>query len=189
MPLPKAITCIEVQHEGFAASVTPLQVRNRPPAPLTINLALAGLVSEVTVNGDAPAMVSTDIAENKDAVSADQNLLEHVPVFDQDYVAAMSVFLDSGSIGTSGPQLIVNGVQVTTLAVSSSAIQEVRINQNPYSADMARPGRGSIEIITKDPTRSITARSISFFATPSSMRAIRLPRCAPRNSAASGKAR
>jgi hypothetical protein len=142
---------IVVEHEGFAPSVTPLQVRNRPPAPLAIKLALAGLVSEVTVSGDA-ALVSTDIAQNKDSVSVDQNLLEQVPVFDQDYVAAISVFLDSGSIGTSGPQLVVNGVQVTTLAVSASAIQEVRINQNPYSADISRPGRGTIEIITKDPT-------------------------------------
>jgi hypothetical protein len=141
-----------VEHEGFAPSVTPLQVRNRPPAPLTIKLALASLVSEVTVNGDAPALVSTDIADNKDSVSVDQNLLEQVPIFDQDYVTAISAFLDSGSIGTSGPQLVVNGVQVTTLAVSASAIQQVSINQNPYSADMARPGRGSIEITTKDPT-------------------------------------
>ena len=143
---------IVAQHEGFAPSATPLQVRNRPPAPLTIKLALASLVSEVTVSGDAPVFVSTDVAENKDSVSVDQNLLEQVPVFDQDYVAAISAFLDSGSIGTSGPQLVVNGVQVTTLAVSASAIQQVSINQNPYSADMARPGRGSIEIITKDPT-------------------------------------
>jgi hypothetical protein len=28
-------------------------------------------------------------------------------------------------------------------------IQEVRINQNPYSAEFARPGRGRIEVITK----------------------------------------
>jgi Carboxypeptidase regulatory-like domain/TonB dependent receptor len=143
---------IVAEHEGFAPSVTPLQVRNRPPAPLTIKLALASLVSEVTVNGDAPVIVSTDIAENKDSVSLDQNLLEQVPIFDQDYVTAISAFLDSGSIGTSGPQLVVNGVQVTTLAVSASAIQQVTINQNPYTADMARPGRGSIEITTKDPT-------------------------------------
>ncbi len=150
--VPEGSYLLDVEHEGFAPSVTPLQVRNRPPAPFTIKLTLASLVSEVTVNGDAPAIVSTDIAENKDSVSVDQNLLEQVPIFDQDYVTAISAFLDSGSIGTSGPQLVVNGVQVTTLAVSASAIQQVTINQNPYSADMARPGRGSIEITTKDPT-------------------------------------
>jgi hypothetical protein len=143
---------VAVQREGFAPSVTPLQVRKRSPEPLTIKLVLASLVSEVTVSGGAPMLVSTDIAENKDSVSMNQELLEQMPVLDQDYIAAISAFLDSGSIGTSGPQLVVNGVPMTTLAISSSAIQQVRINRNPYSADMARPGRGSIEIITKDST-------------------------------------
>ena len=143
---------IEVRREGFAVSVVPLQVRARPPAPLIIHLALAEIVSEVSVNAAESTQVSTDIGENKDAVSVNENLLKDVPVFDQDYVAAISTFLDAGSVGTSGPQLIVNGVAVTTLAFSPSAIQEVRINQNPYSADIARPGRGTIEIITKDPT-------------------------------------
>ena len=143
---------VEVQDEGFAPSATPVEVRGRLLAALTIKLILAGVNSQVTVNADAPTMVSTDIADNRDAASVNQALLEDVPVFDQDYVTAVSAFLDAASVGTSGPQLIVNGVAVTSLTVSPSAVQEVRINQNPYSADMARPGRGSIEIITKDPT-------------------------------------
>jgi len=150
--VPDGSYIIDVQHQGFAPSLTPLRIRARAPAPLVITLALAGLVSEVTVNESELAQLSTEVSENHDSVAVDQNLLQTMPVFDQDYVTAISAFLDAGSIGTSGAQLIVNGVAVTTLAVSSSAIQEVRINQNPYSADMARPGRGSIEIITKDPT-------------------------------------
>src|SRR5262249_48839768 len=31
----------------------------------------------------------------------------------------------------------------------ASAIQQIKINQNPYSAEYGRPGRGRIEIITK----------------------------------------
>ena len=90
--------------------------------------------------------------ENRDTATVDQSLLEKVPVFDQDYVATMSAFLDSAAIGTSGPQVMVNGVEVSSVIASASTIQEVRINQNPYSAEIARPGRGTIEIITKDPT-------------------------------------
>ena len=107
-------------------------------------------MTKVTVVGDEPAQVSTDISENLDTASVDQNLLEKVPVFDQDYVTAMSAFLDAGAIGTSGVQTIVNGVEVTSVTVSASAVQEVRINQNPYSAEYARPGRGGLEIITKE---------------------------------------
>ena len=33
--------------------------------------------------------------------------------------------------------------------VSASAIQEVKLNTDPYSAEYSRPGRGRIEIITK----------------------------------------
>jgi hypothetical protein len=141
---------IEVEHEGFARSVTPLQVSGKAPATLTIKLSLSSVVTKLTVVGDEPAQVSTDITENLDNASVDQNLLEKVPVFDQDYVAAMSVFLDAGAIGTSGMQTIVNGVEVSSVTVSASAVQEVRINQNPYSAEYARPGRGGIEIITKE---------------------------------------
>src|SRR5258707_11205082 len=35
------------------------------------------------------------------------------------------------------------------VGVSASAIKEPRINNDPSSADFARPGRGRIEIITK----------------------------------------
>jgi hypothetical protein len=141
---------VEVEHEGFARSVTPLQVRGRAPATLTIKLSLSSVVTKVTVIGDEPAQVSTDISENLDTASVDQNLLEKVPVFDQDYVTAMSAFLDAGAIGTSGVQTIVNGVEVSSVTVSASAVQEVRINQNPYSAEYSRPGRGGLEIITKE---------------------------------------
>jgi Carboxypeptidase regulatory-like domain/TonB dependent receptor-like, beta-barrel len=144
---------LEVQRDGFAISTTSLQVGSQPPAPLTISLALAPVVTELSVNGDAPpAEVSTEISENRNAASVDENLFDKLPVFDQDYVAAISAFLDAASLGTGGPQLMVNGVAATTIPVSASAIQEVRINQNPYSAEIVRPGRGTIEIITKEGT-------------------------------------
>src|SRR5207342_952686 len=78
--------------------------------------------------------------------------LESLPVFDQDYVSALSRFLDAGSLGTNGVTLLVNGVEVNSLGVSASAIQRIQINQDPYSAEFFRPGRGRIEVITKPGT-------------------------------------
>ena len=147
--VPQGNYSIEIQQEGFQPSLTPVQIQQKPPETLTITLSLAQLVSAISVTAGA-LQISTDTAENRDSVNADQSLLENVPVFDQDYVAAMSAFLDPGSLGTNGPQLIINGVEVTSATVTASAIQQVRINQNPYSAEFARPGRGNIEIITKD---------------------------------------
>ena len=95
------------------------------------------------------APVSIEAGENRDAVSLDRNMLDNLPVFDQDYVAAMSQFLDPGSVGTGGVTLVVDGMEQSSVGVSASAIQEVKINQNPYAAEFSRPGRGRIEIITK----------------------------------------
>ena len=40
-------------------------------------------------------------------------------------------------------------MEVNALRVSASAIQQIKINQDPYSAEYSRPGRGRIEILTK----------------------------------------
>ena len=76
-------------------------------------------------------------------------MLESLPVFDNDYVATMSRFLDSGSLGNAGVTIVVNGMEVNALNVSASAVQQIRINQDPYSAEYSRPGRGRMEILTK----------------------------------------
>ena len=72
-----------------------------------------------------------------------------MPIFDNDYATAMSAFLDDSATGTGGSGLMVDGVEANRATVSASAVQEVRINQDPYSAQYYWPGRGQMEIITK----------------------------------------
>ena len=50
---------------------------------------------------------------------------------------------------TSGVTLVVDGVEANSVGVSASAIKEVKINNDPYSAEFFRPGRGRIEVTTK----------------------------------------
>ena len=59
---------------------------------------------------------------NLNAVSMNQQTLENLPVFDQDYVATMSRFLDAGAIGTGGVTVVVDGLESTRVPVSASAI-------------------------------------------------------------------
>src|SRR4029077_2837498 len=80
------------------------------------------------------------------------NALDRVPLFDQDYITTMSRFLDDNATGTNGISLVVNGIEGNGPGVTASAVQEVKINQNPYSARFARPGRARLEIITKGGT-------------------------------------
>ena len=82
-------------------------------------------------------------------MSIDANMLENLPVFDNDYIATMSRFLDAGSLGNAGVTIVVNGMEVNALNVSAAAVQRIRINQDPYSAEYSRPGRGRVEILTK----------------------------------------
>jgi hypothetical protein len=134
--------------EGFRPATVRVVVGNRAPAPLKITLALAGITQEVTVT-DAPQAVDTRAASNSDALTINQDALASLPVFDQDVIRTVSQFLDAGSIGTAGVTLIVNGMEVNSLGVSASAIQQIKINADPYSAEYGRPGRGRIEILTK----------------------------------------
>ena len=135
-------------YAGFNPATANLRVGTRPVTAPRLVLNLAALTQEITVS-NAAAEVGTAAGDNVDAVSVDQNMLESLPVFDNDIVATMSQFLDAGSIGTSGVTVVVNGMEVNALNVSSSAVQQIRINQDPYSAEYSRPGRGRIEILTK----------------------------------------
>jgi len=114
---------------------------------LKLTLSLAA-VNE-TVNVESDDNLSTSASANKDAVSFSGSQLESLPIFDQDYIAALTPFLDASSIGTKGVTIIVDGLEMTSTGVSPSAIQNVRINTDPYSAESNRPGRGRIEVTTK----------------------------------------
>jgi hypothetical protein len=139
---------VVVTFEGFQPTTVRVNVTNRAPSPVRVTLPLAGISQEVTV-ANAPAEVKTDAASNLDASSVDASAIEKLPVFDQDVLATMTRFLDAAAIGTNGATLIVNGVEVNNLMVSASAIQQIKINQDPYSAEYPRPGRGRIEVVLK----------------------------------------
>src|SRR6266849_2011478 len=134
--------------EGFKPASTRVRVGTRAPSAQKLVLDLASISQEITVS-NAAAEVSANGSGNVDAVTIDQNMLDSLPMFDHDYVATMSRFLDSGSLGTGGVTVVVNGMEVNALNVSASAVSQIRINQDPYSAEYSRPGRGRIEILTK----------------------------------------
>jgi hypothetical protein len=139
---------IRTEFPGFATNTTRVRVGSRAPSALTIVMAIEGLTQEVSVAGGG-AETSTAAGSNLNAISVSGDQLDDLPVLDQDVVAAMSRFLDSSAIGTNGATVLVNGIEVNVLALSASAIQQIKINQDPYSAEFMRPGRGRIEIITK----------------------------------------
>src|SRR6202049_815530 len=146
---------ISVQAGGFREAQLDVAVGKKPVSFVRINLLIASQNESVTVGvQDSSGQVTTDVAENQNANTIDRNALDRVPVFDQDYITTLSRFLDDNSIGTNGVTLVVNGVEANGPGVTPSAIQEVKINNNPYSARFSRPGRARLEIVTKGGTPS-----------------------------------
>lgn len=144
---------IDVRAAGFRETQVEAKLSSRGAGPLRVVMPIAAKTEVVTVGeNDTSLQVNTNASENQNANLVDRSTLDRVPIFDQDYIATLSRFLDDSSIGTSGVSLIVNGMEANGPGVPPSAIQEVRINQNPYSARFARPGRARLEIITKGGT-------------------------------------
>jgi hypothetical protein len=134
--------------DGFQQTSLAVTVGARPPAPVRITMPLAVLAQEVTV-GDSPADVRADARSNLDSSVVDEQALANLPIFNDDVVGTMSRFLDSSAVGTNGVMLIVNGVEVNSLTLPAAAIQQIKINQDPYAPEFRQPGRGRIEIVTK----------------------------------------
>jgi hypothetical protein len=132
---------------GFEQYQAPIHVH---PGMHDLSIRLTPLVvTQDVVVAPESSQVLLDPSANRDQVSTSAGMLEKVPVFDQDYIATLTPFLDQTGVATSGVSLIVDGVEMKGTGVSASAIAEAHINNDPYSVETNRPGRGRIEIITK----------------------------------------
>jgi len=144
---------LEIQSSGFKDSELDVNIGGKTVTTLKFTLSIASLNETVSVNAnDSSIQVSTDASDNHNANTVDSNALDRVPVFDRDYISLLTRFLSDDAIGTNGVSLVVNGIEANGPGVSPSGVQEVKINQNPYSALFARPGRARLEIITKPGT-------------------------------------
>lgn len=143
---PAGAACeIRVNFPGFDSKTLPVTPGGDD---ILVQLGVAELRQEVTVSG-SPAGVSIEPEENVDTVEIDGRTLEMLPVMDQDVIGAAAAFLDAGMSGTAGYSIVVDGLETDDAGVSGSAIREVRINRNPYSAEYYSPGRGRIEVSTR----------------------------------------
>ena len=131
-----------------AASLISSQAAVKLAAPTRIVMALAPASTNIVVNAENSVdLTSTDANHDSSVLTASD--LKALPIFDNDFVSAMGAFLDSDVAATGGSGLMVDGVEANRVTVSASAVREVQINQDPYSARYYYPGRGQMEIITK----------------------------------------
>ncbi len=107
---------------------------------LTVEIAR----EEVNVNNDT---INTDPENNAGATVLKGKDLEALPD-DPDELAMALQALAGPSAGPNGGQLYIDGFTGGNMP-PKEAIREIRINQNPFSAEYERLGFGRIEILTK----------------------------------------
>ena len=146
---------VRAEYPGFKAGMVRITVRVAAPSPLRLELAIADVEETVRVDSDA-SQTNTNASENLDLIRLRSGDLENLPVLDGDVVGALARLLDPASVGSGGATVVIDGLPSSDHNLRASEIQEVRINNNPYSAEYARPGRGRIEIITRRVRRSTT---------------------------------
>ncbi len=145
---------VTIAYPGFVAFEHPMKIDAGVAAQLAIQLTPSGGKQEVTVNEGRGPDVTVDPSQNASAVSIKDNDLASLPD-DPDDLSDMLTALAGPSAGNGDPPpLMVDGFSGGTLPPKSS-IKEIKLNQNPFSAEYEYLGFGRIEIITKPGTDSI----------------------------------
>jgi hypothetical protein len=114
---------------------------------LPIQLRVTADKQEVTVNADAGPAVSVEPDNNATALVLKGDDLAALPDDPDDLADALQA-LAGPAAGPSGGQIFVDGFSGGNLPPKES-IREIRVNQNPFSAEFDRLGYGRIEILTK----------------------------------------
>jgi hypothetical protein len=148
--LPVGPYTIEVAAMGFAPYKKDMVavVVNRTEQ-FDITLAIEEQKEQVTVAGEALS-VDTSPSNNASAVVLTGEQLDALPD-DPDELQEDLEALAGPSAGPNGGQMYIDGFTAGQLPPKSS-IREIRINQNPFSAEYDKVGYGRIEIFTKPGT-------------------------------------
>src|SRR5437762_2669652 len=112
-----------------------------------ITLGVSLEKEEVTVAGEAPVNVDDASAG---AIVLKRTDLEALPDDPDELAAALSA-LAGPSVGPNGGQILIDGFEGGRIPPKDS-IREIRVNDNPLSAERDQPGFGGIQIFTKPGT-------------------------------------
>ena len=112
---------------------------------LIVTLTVEAVTQNVEVSG--ANQISTDSDNNASATVLKDKDLEALPD-DPDELEAALQALAGPSAGPNGGQIYIDGFTGGRIPPKDS-IREIRINQNPFSAEFERLGFGRIEILTK----------------------------------------
>jgi len=141
---------VQVSFAGFAQFQSQLIVLSAGQIKrVDVTMAVQAEQQNVVVTDESPA-VSVDAGNNASSVVIKGKDLDALSD-DPDELSNELQALAGPSAGPNGGQIYIDGFTGGQLP-PKSAIREIRINQNPFSAEFDRLGYGRIEILTKPGT-------------------------------------
>jgi hypothetical protein len=138
---------MQASYAGFAPFTSPaIQLTAGQVKRVDVSMAMEVEQQSVTVTDDSP-QVSVEAGGNSDAVMLKGKDLDALSD-DPDELSNELTALAGPSAGPNGGQIYIDGFSGGQLP-PKSAIREIRINQNPFSAEFDHIGYGRIEILIK----------------------------------------
>lgn len=148
---------VQAEFSGFSTFVsTPIPIEAGQTKNIDIKLALEQATQQVEVSAEGGPTVSTEAGSNASAIVLKGKDLDALSD-DPDELSNELSALAGPSAGPNGGQIYIDGFTGGQLP-PKSAIREIRINQNPFSAEFDRLGYGRIEILTKPGTDQLHGR-------------------------------
>jgi Carboxypeptidase regulatory-like domain len=146
--VPPGVYKLTSEFQGFQTSV--LEGVKAPGSHLKIVMMVASVneVVETKAEGDG---ISVEPDQNMTATVLDEDFIQNLPDNEEDMLAFLQSMAGpaGGAMGgEEGAEILIDGFNGGELP-PREAIQQIKINNSPFSAQYRRPGRGRIEIITK----------------------------------------
>ncbi len=148
--LPSGQFSVKMAYPGFAPFEKAVTISGGSAVQVPIQLVLNTEKQEVTVAEESGPQISVEPDNNATALVLKGDDLEALPDDPDDLSDALQALAGPGA-GPNGGSLYVDGFTGGQLPPKES-IREIRINQNPFSAEYDRLGFGRIEILTKPGT-------------------------------------
>lgn len=151
---------VTVNVSGFAPYAGGVTIAAGQLQHLNVALAVANVSEDVQVTSDAPHVDLTP-ENNTSSITVNTKNLDAFSD-DPDELQAQLLALAGPSVGPNGGQLYVDGFTMDNGSLPpKNAIREIRINQNPFSAEYDRLGYGRVEILTKPGSSKLHGRITS----------------------------
>ena len=148
--LPAGQFTVRLTYPGFAAFEKAVAVSSPGVLQFPIQLQLSTEKQEVTVAAESGPAINVEPDNNATALVIKGDDLEALPDDPDDLADALQALAGPGA-GPNGGSLYIDGFTGGELPPKDT-IREIRINQNPFSAEFDRLGFGRIEILTKPGT-------------------------------------